>query len=285
MFKFFKRNFVILAVAAVAVIALSPSMAVAKKADKSVAAVVNGKKIFKSDVLKTLKTLEVKKADTQKVYPVAVNQMVNEKLLEVAIKKSKIEQSYAYKSRMAEMKKQLLKSLYLKGRVDSKITDDKVKAKYDEIKKANAGKKEANALHILLKTEDEAKQVIKDLGKKGTDFSKLAKERSSDATAQNGGDVGFFLEGELFPAFSKATFALKKGKYTKKPVKTPVGWHVIYLKELRDRKVPEYAAIEQNIRAGLGQQAVDDVIKGLRGNAKVKLYDFDGKPLEVATKK
>ncbi len=285
MFNVFKKNFVILAIVALAVVSFDSSVAIAKKADKPVAAVVNGNKIFKSEVMKTLKELSVKKSDAQKVYPVAVSQMVNDKLLEAEIKKSRLVESNTFKTRMKAMEKQLLRSLYLQTRIEGKVTNDVVKAKYEEIKKANAGKKEAHALQILVKTEIEAKQVIKDLGKKGVKFSTLAKKRSSDATAQSGGDIGFFAEGEVLPEFSKAAFALKVGKYTKTPVKTAMGWHVIYLKELRTRKVPKFREMEQNIRSSLGQQAVDGLIRTLRNNAKLEIFDFNGKPLKMAATK
>ncbi|MBO3799437.1 MAG: peptidylprolyl isomerase [Thermoproteota archaeon] len=79
--------------------------------------------------------------------------------------------------------------------------------------------------HILVKTEQEAKEVLEQL-KKGASFSKLAAEKSLCPSRKKGGDLGFFGRGQMVREFETAAFALKKGEVSQ-PVKTRFGWHII----------------------------------------------------------
>jgi peptidyl-prolyl cis-trans isomerase C len=270
--------------AALAVVALAvmgaPAMAHAKE-ESGVAATVNGDKILKSDVMGVLKLNNVKDEDQAKAYPVVVDEIINEKLIDSAAAKADVENSAVYKQRLAAAKEQLLKTVYLENFLKDKITDKAVKAEYDKFKAENKGKQEVHARHILVKTEDEAKQVIKDLNS-GAKFEDLAKERSSDPSAKNGGDIGWFAKGELIPEFSDAAFKLDKGAYTKEPVKSQFGWHVIYVEDKRERSVPDLKTVENAIRNKLGQDAVKNLVEGLRKTADIKRFDINGKPVAAA---
>jgi peptidyl-prolyl cis-trans isomerase C len=247
-------------------------------------AVVNGNKILKNDVMGALKSLKVQPADTTKAFPVVVDQIINEKLIDIETAKAAIEKDPAFQARLAATKAQLIKTVYLEKYLKDKITTQTVKAEYDKFKKANKGKQEVHARHILVASEAEAKQVIKDLDA-GAKFDVLAKERSSGPTAKNGGDVGYFAKGEIIPEFSDAAFKLKSGTYTKEPVKTQFGWHVIYVEDKRDRAVPDLKDVEVSIRTKLGQGAIETLVKGLRAKADIQHFTIDGKPVEEETKK
>jgi peptidyl-prolyl cis-trans isomerase C len=263
-----------------------PVIAQAKEtpAGDTVVAIVNGTKIYKNDVMGAIKSLKVQPADTNKAFPVVVDQMINEKLIDTETAKAKIEADPAFQARLAAAKAQLIKTVYLERYLKDKITDQTIKAEYDKFKKANKGKEEVHARHILVPTEAEAKQVIKDLDA-GANFETLAKERSSGPTAKNGGDVGYFAKGEIIPEFADAAFALKPGTYTKEPVHTQFGWHVIFVQDKRDRVVPDLKDVEVAIRTKLGQGAIENLVKGLRAKADIKHFDITGKPLDEATKK
>ena len=253
------------------------------KGTATIAAEVDGGKITKAEVMNALKTLSVKEADREKVYPALVDQMINERLIDAEIAKSKIESDPEFKTRLEAMKSQLIKTLFIEKHLKKNVTEKAVKDEYKKLKKANKGKKEAHARHILVKTEEEAKQIIKDLDN-GAQFQMLAIERSSDPSAKNGGDVGFFAEDEIVPEFSKAAFKLKPGTYTKEAVKSQFGWHVIYLEAKRDRVVPDLKAVEKTIRTKLGQESVESLIKGLRAKADIKRFDMDGNPIKETKK-
>jgi peptidyl-prolyl cis-trans isomerase C len=279
-----KAGFAAVAIMAMSMMALT-AMAMAKvnPADEIVVATVNGDKIFKKDVLGAIKTLPVPSADTEKVFPVIVDQMINEKLIDGETAKAEIEKSAEFQARFAAMKAQLVKTVYLEKYLKDKITDKTVKAEYDKFKKENKGKEEVHARHILVSSEEEAKKIIKELDG-GAKFADLAKEKSSGPTAKNGGDVGFFAKGEIIPEFSDAAFNLKPGTYTKTPVKSQFGWHVIYVEEKRERAVPDLKEVEAAIRNKLGQGAIENLVKGLRAKADIKHFSMDGQPLEETKK-
>lgn len=253
----------------------------AKGDDDTVVAVVNGDKILKKDVMGALKSLPVKAEDTEKVFPVIVDQMINEKLINNETAKADIEKSPDFQQRLEVAKAQLVKTVYLENYLKEKVSDKAVKAEYDKFKKDNKGKQEVHARHILVKTEEEAVQVIKDLDN-GAKFEDLAKERSSGPTAKNGGDIGYFAKGELIPEFTDAAFALKSGTYTKKPVKSQFGFHVIYVQDKRTRTVPDMKEVEASIRNKLGQDAITQLVQGLRAKAEIQQFGMDGKPLQQA---
>ncbi len=258
--------------------ALVLSAALPAQAEDIVVATVNGEKIYKADVVKAIDTLPVKGAKIEQIYPMVIEQIVSEKLIDDATRAAKVEESDAFKKRLDVIKAQLVKQIYLEEAVAPKISDKAVKDAYDRFKKENAGKTEVHARHILVPTEEEAVQAIKDLDG-GADFEDLANKRSSGPSAQNGGDLGYFIKDEMVPEFSEVAFKLKKGEYTKTPVKTNFGWHVIKVEDRRDREVPSLEQVELPIRNKLSQDALQELVSDLRGKAKVEIFDLEGKPL------
>lgn len=268
-------------VAAFAFMALP--VAAATAADDTVVAIVNGDKILKKDVMTALEKLPVKDAPVEKIFPFVVDQIINEKLLDIETTSAKIEETAEFKKRMDVIKVQLVKQMYLENTLKNKIDDKSVKAEYEKFKKENKGKEEVHARHILVPTEEEANQVIKDLTA-GQKFEDLATKRSSGPTAQNGGDLGYFSKEEMLPEFSEAAFKLKKGEFSKAPVKTQFGWHVIRVEEKRSRAVPELKEVENAIRNKLGQEALQKLVEGLRAKADIKRFNLDGSPVAETQK-
>lgn len=251
--------------------------------DDTVAATINGDKIYKKDVLSAMKNLPVKSDEQAKVYPMVVNQMINEKIIDKATAQAKIQDSAEYKQRLVVLQNQLVKQMYIENFLKDKITDSKVKAEYDKLKADNNGKQEIHARHIIVQSEDEAKQVIKDLDA-GAKFEDLAKKRSSGPTAQNGGDLGWFAKDDMIPEFSGPAFALKSGTYTKEPVHTQFGWHVIKVEDRRNRVVPDLKEVDQAIRNKLSQEALAKMVMDLRAKADIKQYDINGKEITEPAK-
>lgn len=129
---------------------------------------------------------------------------------------------------------------------------------------------EYKARHILVKTEGEAKDIIAQLDK-GADFSALAKSKSMDtASATKGGDLGWFSPTQMVPDFSNATVALQKGKYTKKPVKSQFGWHVIMLDDTRPVTPPTFDEIKSRLEGAVQGERVSKYVSGLRQKAKIE---------------
>ena len=138
--------------------------------------------------------------------------------------------------------------------VAGKITDAEIRARYDQEVAATPPVNEVQARHILVKTKEEALDVIKQLDG-GADFEKLANEKTNDPSGKTtGGDLGWFGPGQMVPEFEKAAFALNAGEYTKEPVQTQFGWHVIKVEDKRD-------AAAAGLRGGQGPGALDRYVR------------------------
>jgi peptidyl-prolyl cis-trans isomerase C len=154
------------------------------------------------------------------------------------------------------------------------ISEDQLKQAYEK-NKTNVGTHEYKVSHIQVETEDEARAIIAQLNKKGN-FAKIAKEKSKDAgSATHGGSLDWIVpSSNLPPPFVNAMLSLKKGSYTKEPVKSQLGWHVIKLDEVRDLKIPSFEELKPKIQQSLEQQSMQQSIKEyvdeLRSKAKIE---------------
>jgi peptidyl-prolyl cis-trans isomerase C len=150
-------------------------------------------------------------------------------------------------------------------------TDDAEKKVYEDAAKQISSEQEVRARHILVETEDEAKQVEEEL-KKGADFAELAKKKSKDPGASDGGDLGFFTKDQMVPEFSAVAFALEPGKISD-PVKSQFGWHVIKVEEKRNRKPPEFDQVKAQIETYVTRKAQSEYVTKLREGAKIERLD------------
>ena len=133
---------------------------------------------------------------------------------------------------------------------------------------------EVHARHILVKTKEEATAIIKQLDG-GAKFEDIAKEKSSDGSAAQGGDLGWFGPGQMVPEFEKAAFALEVGAYTKEPVQTQFGWHVIKVEDKRAQQPPAFEQVKDQIRSALLRDKYFALVKSARDAAKVEISDAE----------
>jgi peptidyl-prolyl cis-trans isomerase C len=148
------------------------------------------------------------------------------------------------------------------------VKDADIKAEYDKYK-AQVGDKEYHARHILVGTEDEAKQIIAKL-KGGAKFEELAKQSKDPGSAANGGDLDWASPASFVPEFSKAMTSLQKGQITETPVKTQYGYHVIKLEDVRAAKVPPMEEVKQQIAESLQQRKLAAYRDELMKKAKIQ---------------
>jgi peptidyl-prolyl cis-trans isomerase C len=148
------------------------------------------------------------------------------------------------------------------------VSDADIKARYEKEKAAN-GSKEYLARHILVPTEDEAKQIITKL-KGGAKFEDLAKAQSKDGSAAEGGSLGWASPARYVPEFAKPMVALKKGEVTDTPVKTQYGYHVIKLEDIRDAQFPPLEEVKQQVAEQIMQERFGEYVKSLVAKAKVQ---------------
>lgn len=164
--------------------------------------------------------------------------------------------------------REMLIQFYYQDYLKKNPTDENViKSEYEKFK-TQWGDKEYKASHILVKTEQEAKDIIEQLSKKA-DFAKLAKEKSLDASKEKGGDLGWFPPARMVKPFADAVTKLPKGVYTTVPVQSQFGWHVIRMDDVRDAPPPSYDTVKDELRAALQKQEIDKLVNELRSKAKV----------------
>jgi peptidyl-prolyl cis-trans isomerase C len=148
------------------------------------------------------------------------------------------------------------------------ISDEQARQVYDkEIGKPTT---EYNARHILVKTREEAEAIIVLLDK-GGDFDALAKEKSTDTSASEGGKLGWFSGAQMVQPFADALATLQKGSYTKEPVQTQFGWHVILLEDTRDSTPPAFDDIKDRLKVLVANQQLQQHIQQIREAAKIEI--------------
>lgn len=250
-----------------------------RAADDPVVATVNGQNIHRSQVADAYSRLpaQYQQVPIEQIFPALLDSMIDAKLAAIQAVKDKVHETEQFKAELAAFRERLLGSTLIQNAVEAQVTAKAVSDRYSQVVKDLAGQVEVHARHILLKTEDEAKAVIKDLAG-GADFADMAKKKSTGPSGPNGGDLGFFGKGQMVPEFEKAAFAMDKGGVSKTPVKTQFGWHVIKVEDKRAQKAPSLEEMEPQIRQSLTREIGAQITQDLRGKADIKRFNLDGTP-------
>jgi peptidyl-prolyl cis-trans isomerase C len=249
-------------------------------ASDPVIARVDGQEIHRSELQATMRGLppQAQGMPIETLYPMLLERVIDLRLLGTAARGAKLDDDPAVKKRIAEATDRVLQETYLTRAVEGKVTEEKLREKYKAASAGTKGEEEVKARHILLKTEAEAKAVIDEL-KKGADFADLAKKRSIDpSAATGGGDLGYFTREQMVPEFSEAAFKLKNGETTDAPVKSSFGWHVIRVDDRRTSGPPSFEEMREELTESMSREVIQDMIKDLRGKAKVERFNLDGTP-------
>jgi peptidyl-prolyl cis-trans isomerase C len=213
------------------------------------------------------------------VFPQLLNRYIGLKLLGDKGKAENLAQDPEVQKLMSEYETQAIRQVYVTRYLNEHVTDDAIKARYEQKLKDNPPPEEVRAAHILVKTEDEAKAIIEQL-KGGADFATVAKEKSTDkGSGANGGELGWFAKEVMVKEFADAAFAMKVDEISQAPVKSQFGFHIIKLEERRTQPAPTLESQKEQIRAELSEETVQALVKTLRTEAKVELLGPDGKPL------
>ena len=238
-----------------------------------VLAKVNGAEIRQSDVALAEEELgpSLAQMDPATKKDNVLSFLIDMKIVAKAAEDKKIENNEDFKKRLAFTRNRLLMDSLLATEGKAATTDEAMKKVYEDASKQITGEQEVHARHILVETEDEAKAVEEEL-KKGADFAELAKKKSKDPGASDGGDLGFFTKDQMVPEFSAVAFALEPGKISD-PVKSQFGWHIIKVEEKRNRKAPDFEQVKGQIETYVTRKAQADYVAKLREAAKVERMD------------
>lgn len=247
------------------------------RAEEETLVTVNGRAITQADV----RLAETEIGPQLASVPVAerrrvvIEYLIDNTLMAEAGAKANMSSGDGFEQRLAYYKQRALRDAYFDKNVMDAVTDVAAKTIYDQQVGSVTPKEEIHARHILVKTEEDAADVVERLNR-GAEFAELASELSIGPSKTQGGDLGYFTKGQMVKAFETAAFDLKKGDVSE-PVKTQFGWHVIKLEDRRMQQVPTFESLKDRIRASLIGRKAQEVIKSLRKEAKL---EFVNKELE-----
>ena len=279
----FLRPFVSRALGALACVALLtvtaplapvPYAGVARAADEDpVVARVNGVDIRQSDLAFAEEEIggNMPTIPPEQKRDYLVNYLVDVIVLSQAAEKQKLGDRPDVKRRLAFDHNRLLMESLLQDSGKSALSDEAERKVYDEAVKQVKNEEEVHARHILVPTEDEAKAILAQL-KGGADFAALAKEKSKDPGAAEGGDLGYFTKEQMVPEFAEVAFKLGKGQLSD-PVKTQFGWHIIEVEDKRTRPTPTFEQVKPQIENYVAHRAQAEMVENLRKSATVERLD------------
>jgi peptidyl-prolyl cis-trans isomerase C len=270
--------------AALAVLAAVSSVpALAQTDPDPVLAKVNGQAIHLSELKAAAETLppQARGMPPQQLYPLLLDQLIDARALLVEAKATGLDKDPDVQHTMQMASDRALESSLLNKVIRPQVTDEAIKARYDEQYAGKSGEAEVHARHILVGDEATAKKIIAEL-KKGGDFAALSKQYSKDpSAAQQGGDLGFFKKTDMVPEFADAAMALKDKEITPVPVKTQFGYHVIQTLEHRTAAAPPFEQVHDELRQQIVQAAVQKEVASARGQVTVERFNMDGSPVKA----
>ncbi|XVN42475.1 MAG: peptidylprolyl isomerase [Candidatus Rickettsia vulgarisii] len=195
---------------------------------------------------------------------------ISSMLVKDAAKNSGIESSKEFQEKLNNIKDQMVSQQLLENYVKANVNDKMIADEYNKLVASIKGKEEIKVSHILVDTEEKAKDIQNRL-KKGENFAKLAKELSKDdGSKANGGEIGYITPGQLVPEFEEKAFSMKKDEVSS-PVKTQFGWHIIKVLDKRPAQVPSKEKATPDITGKLGREAIQKYIADLESEADVKI--------------
>lgn len=184
----------------------------------------------------------------------------------------KMDEDEAFQKRQALLNERSLHNAYFQKNVIETISDEDIKARFEKEISAVEPEQELRARHILVKTAEEANAIVAELDG-GADFVELAKTKSTGPSGPQGGDLGFFGKGQMVPPFETAAFELEPGAYTKTPVQTQFGFHVIKLEEKRDRPLPKFEDVQDQMRQVVLRERYLETVKEARSASDFEILD------------
>ena len=200
-----------------------------------------------------------------------VQMLVDMKVMAQAARSAGMADTEVFARRKSYLEDRALRRAYLQDVMSTEISDEDIQKEYDAVFADFKGQEQLRARHILLASEDDAKAVVAELDQ-GKDFVELAKAKSTGPSGPQGGDLGYFSDGDMVPEFFAGANALEIGQHSQ-PVQSQFGWHVI---KLEDRKMSEPPALEQvypQVRQRVLVQKFEALVEGLKADASIEIIE------------
>ncbi len=269
-----KRSFVAAAILALAAFGTNSNPSFAQ--DDKVVAKVNGTTITEADMRFANAEIGAQLGDIpENVKRRALAEyLIDNALFAEAAIAAKIAADPAFEEQMQYVRRRLLREQYFEKQLKSAISEADTKKIYDQRVAQLKSEDEVAARHILVDTEEKAKEILAKI-KAGGDFAALAKENSADTgSKEQGGLLGYFGRGQMVPEFEKAAFTMTKGQVSE-PVKTNFGWHIIKLEDRRRKPPPSFDEVKETILNSLAVLKAQEEVAALRKKADVEYVDDD----------
>jgi|GEM_PF-320325 len=243
-------------------------------------AIIGAKEIKRSDVLDFISNLpeQVRQMPVQTLFPMALDQVVNNEIISEKAKAANLQADPEVIKLVAQTNDQIVRNVFVERQISSKMTDAELQAAYKEIVGGMPSVEETRAHHILVDSEDKAKEIIAKLDG-GATFDDMIKQYGTGPGALEGGDLGYFAKTEMVPEFADAAFTLSVGEYSKTPVKSQFGYHVIKVDDRRPRPAPDFQTVKPQLEAQLRQKVLADLVAQWQSESNVQKFDVNGAPI------
>ena len=202
---------------------------------------------------------------------VLVSVLIDMKLMANAARALELDKTDIFAARLQYLEERSLRRAYFTTHVNAAITEEEVRALYDQTVAGQPPTEELHARHILLNSLEDAQAVKAELDA-GGDFEEMAREKSTGPSGPNGGDLGFFGRGQMIKEFEDAAYALEIGQVSE-PVQTRFGWHIIKLEERRETPPPSFEQVQAQLRDQLIRERYVQSLQELKQNANVEIVD------------
>jgi peptidyl-prolyl cis-trans isomerase C len=198
-----------------------------------------------------------------------LQEIINLELMHQSAQKAGIDRRPEVAVQLTHQRRAFLASLAAQDHATNHpVAEEEVRALYE--RHFGAADQEFKARHILVETEEQARQIITTLNE-GGDFTALAREHSTDPMAANGGDLGWFAPGQMVQPFAEAAAGLEPGHYSKEPVQTQFGWHVIMLEDRREATPPPFEEMHDQLQMMAQNQKLQEYLKQLHDDAAIEM--------------
>jgi peptidyl-prolyl cis-trans isomerase C len=207
------------------------------------------------------------------VFEQLLDRAVIDRVMLLAARAAGLQNDPEVRQRLRQLEESELRETLLRREVLPRLTDEALRARWERDQGARAPEEEVRARHILVASEAEARSVLQEI-QRGGNFEEVARRRSTDPAARNGGDLGFFRRADMVAEFANAAFALQPGQVSPSPVRTQFGWHVIRLEERRTTRGPSF----EDSRDALRQQAIEEevtaAVQRVRAAARIEILEL-----------
>ena len=260
-----------------ALLVLAPQAGRAQSGDDPVVATVNGEPVRRAEVMAEMGALPAhyRELPLDQLYPVVLNRIIDGRLLLAEALKRKLDDDPKLRQRVIRLRNRMVQEELLDRHVRQQVTEEVVRERYGRYLEQNPTVRGVSARHILVETEEEAREVIEAL-KAGADFEALAKARSVGPSASRGGDLGRFGPDEMMREISDAAFGMEPGTFSQEPVESPFGWHVIKVEELSKVQPLSFEQVRDELVTALSKQVIAELVEALRRDARITRFNIDG---------